>query len=151
MKVISIITRTLKDGKTYEDFRKAWFHTTGFGTSSKLYTSINAFDQREIIVIGFVEILPNQDPMKVLRIDVTERLNNPLDNIIEPEIGRVYGVVVSEDDFSATGSIEYQPPSINGKVTDLNEIAIGLSLAKQLIAQASAERDMKKDQIKNQV
>jgi hypothetical protein len=151
MKVISIITRTLKDGKTYEDFRKAWFHTTGFGTSSKLYTSINAFDQREIIVIGFVEILPNQDPMKVLRIDVKERLDNPLDNIIEPEIGRVYGIVVSEDDFSATGSIEYQPPSINGKVTDLNEIAIGLSLAKQLIAQASAERDMKKDQIKSQV
>ena len=62
MKVISIITRRLKDGKTYEDFRKAWFHTIGFGTSSKLYTSINAFDQREIIVIGFVEILPNQDP-----------------------------------------------------------------------------------------
>jgi hypothetical protein len=151
MKVISIITRRLKDGKTYEDFRKAWFHTTGFGTSSKLYTLINAFDQQEIIVIGFVEILPNQDPMKVLRIDVKERLDNPLDNIIEPEIGRVYGIVVSEDDFSATGSIEYQPPSINGKVTNLNEIAMGLSLAKQLIAQASAERDMKKDQIKSQV
>jgi hypothetical protein len=151
MKVISIITRRLKDGKTYEDFRKAWFHTTGFGTSSKLYTLINAFDQQEIIVIGFVEILPNQDPMKVLRIDVKERLDNPLDNIIDPEIGRVYGIVVSEDDFSATGSIEYQPPSINGKVTNLNEIAMGLSLAKQLIAQASAERDMKKDQIKSQV
>jgi hypothetical protein len=151
MKVISIITRKLKDGKTYEDFRKAWFHSTGFGTSSKLYTSINAFDQREIIVIGFVEILPNQDPMEVLRIDVNERLDSPLDNIIEPEIGRVYGIMVSEDDFSATGSIEYQPPSINGKATDLNEIAIGLTLAKQLIAQASAERDMKKDQINRQV
>jgi len=89
--------------------------------------------------------------MKVLRIDVKERLDNPLDSIIEPEIGRVYGILVSEDDFSATGSIEYQPPSINGIATDLNEIAKGLSLAKQLIAQASAERDMKKDQIKSQV
>jgi hypothetical protein len=149
MKVISIITRRLKDGKSYEDFRKAWFHTTGFGTSNKLYTSINAFDQREIIVIGFVEILPDQDPMKILRIDVKERLDNPLDSIIEPEIGRVYGIVVSEDDFSANGSIEYQPPSINGKVTDLNEIVKGLLLEKQLIAQGSTERDMKKAQIKS--
>jgi hypothetical protein len=150
MKVISIITRKLKDGKTYEDFRQAWFHTIGFGTSSKLYTSINAFDQREIIVVGFVEILPGQDPMTVLRIDVKERLDNPLDHIIEPEIGRIYSILVSEDDFSATGTIKYQPPSINGKVTDLNDISKGLLLAKQLITQASAERDTEKKKINTQ-
>ncbi len=74
---ISIITRKLKEGKTYEDFRRAWFHTVGFGADSKLYTAINAFDPREIIVIGFVEIAAGQDPMKILRIDVKERLMVP--------------------------------------------------------------------------
>ena len=90
MIVISIIARRLKEGKTYEDFRKAWFHTTGFGTASKLYTMINAFDPQEIIVIGFVDITAGQDPMKILRIDVKERLEKPLEQIIEPDIERTY-------------------------------------------------------------
>lgn len=138
---VSIITRRLKEGKTYEDFRKAWYHTVGFGTSSKLYTVINAFDQREIIVVGFVEINPDQDPLSILRIDVKERLDNPLDDVIEPEIGREFGILVSEDDFSADGALGYNPPSIGGKETDLTEIAEGLAAAKKLIAQASKERD----------
>jgi hypothetical protein len=88
MIAISIITRKLRKGKTHEDFRKAWYHTVGFGTTSKLYTAINALDQREIIVVGFVEVKPGQDPMKILRIDVKERLDNPLEAVIEPKIGR---------------------------------------------------------------
>jgi len=142
--IISIITRRLKEGKTYEDFRKAWFHSVGFGTTSKLYTAINAFNPREIIVVGFVEIKPGQDPLKILRIDVKERLDNPLDAVIEPEIGRTYGILVSEDDFSSTGQMKYKPPSINGKETDLKEIAQGLELAQKLITQAAEERDSAK-------
>ena len=140
MIVISIITRRLKEGKKYEDFRKAWFHTTGFGTPSKLYTMINAFDPQEIIVIGFVKITAGQDPMKILRIDVKERLDRPLEQIIEPDIGRTYGILVSEDDFSPAGEVKYKPSSINGKETDFDEIKKGLSLAKKLITQASRER-----------
>jgi len=78
MITVSIITRRLREGKTYEDFRRAWYHSVGFGTSSKLYTAINVFDEREIIVIGFLEVKPGQDPMKILQIDVKERLDNPL-------------------------------------------------------------------------
>jgi hypothetical protein len=144
MITISIITRKLKKGKTYEDFRKAWYHTVGFGTTSKLYTAINALDQREIIVVGFVEVKPGQDPMKILRIDVKERLDNPLETVIEPRIGRKYGILVSEDDFSSTGKIEYKPPSINGKKTDFTEVSQGLALAQKLITQAAAEREKAK-------
>jgi len=32
---VSILTRRLREGKTYDDFRKAWFHTTGFGVEGK--------------------------------------------------------------------------------------------------------------------
>jgi hypothetical protein len=141
MMVISILTRRLKRGKTYEDFRKAWYHTAGFGTPSKLYSAINAFDQREIIVVGLVNIQPEQNPMDILRIDVKERLNHPLEAVIEPEIGRTFGIVVSEDDFSPASEMEFKPASINGKETDFKEIAQGLVMARKLISHAAAERD----------
>jgi hypothetical protein len=141
MLVVSILTRRLKKGKTYEDFRKAWYHTVGFGTPAKLYSAINAFDQREIIVIALGEIGPGQDPMKILRIDVKERLDHPLEAVIEPEIGRTFGIVVSEDDFSPAGEIEFKPAAINGKKTNFGEIAQGLALARELFTQAAAERD----------
>jgi hypothetical protein len=79
--------------------------------------------------------------MKILRIDVKERLDNPLNDIIEPEIGRTFGVVVAEDDFSQMGKLEYKPASVNGKETDFEEISQGLALAQKLIAQAAQERD----------
>ena len=44
--------------------------------------------------------------MKMLQIEIKERLDNPLDAVIEPKIGRTFGILVSEDDFSATGKIE---------------------------------------------
>jgi len=109
VKAVSIIRRRLKEGKTYEDFRKAWYHTVGFGTASKLFTVINAFDQREIIVIGFVHVDPGQDVRSISRIDVKERLENPLDAVIEPEIGREFGLLVSEDDFSPPAHLRIIP------------------------------------------
>lgn len=64
MITVSIITRRPKERKTYEDFRKAWFHTVGFGTASTLYTVINAFDPREIIVIGLLKWTPAMTPWR---------------------------------------------------------------------------------------
>ena len=141
MIVVSILTRRLKQGKTYQDFRKAWYHTVGFGTPGKLYSAINAFDPQEVIVIGIGEIKSEQDAVKMLKIDVKERLEHSLEAVIEPEIGRSFGIVVSEDDFSPSGKIEYNAASINGKETDFEEVAQGLALTKKLITMASQERD----------
>jgi hypothetical protein len=141
---VSILTRRLREGKTYEDFRKAWYHTVGFGTSCKLYTAINVLDQREIIVMAIGEVKPEQDPLRLLRIDVKERLEHPLEAVIEPEMGRTFGILVSEDDFSPAGKIEYKPASINGKETDFKEIAQGLASAQKLITQALKDRDRAK-------
>jgi hypothetical protein len=79
-----------------------------------------------------------------LEIDVKERLNNPLDDIIEPVIERKFGILVSEDDFSAAGFIAYRSPCVCGNKTDLNEISGNLAEIAQMIAQVSAERDRKK-------
>lgn len=142
---VSIITRRLKEGKTYEDFRKAWYHTVGFGTSSKLYTALNINDPREIIVMGFVES-KIEDFMKGLEIDVKERFENPLDDVIEPEIGRKFGMVISEDDFSDEGAIQYKEPSINGNETDIKSVYKNIVQVAEFISNASAERDkLKRD------
>jgi hypothetical protein len=140
MITVAIISRRLKEGKTYADFRKAWYHTVGFGTSSKLYTMINAFDPREIIVMGFIDT-ERDKLLSTANIDVKERLANPLDDVIEPEIGRKFGILVSEDDFSSVGAIEYKPPSVGGIETDLEEVLRNLSEYKNVITNASKERD----------
>lgn len=140
MKTVSIITRRLKEGKTYEDFRKAWYHTVGFGTPTNMVTALNVYDPREIIVMGFVET-DLEKFEEGLKIDVKERLENPLDDVIEPEIGRKFGIIISEDDFSDEGKLGYKKPTIDDKDTDLNEILGDLTTLKEMITKASAERD----------
>ena len=68
----SDLSARLKEGKTYEDFGKAWYHTVGFGTGNAMYAVIDAFDPREIIVIGFTETTA-ENVMAKLKIDVKER------------------------------------------------------------------------------
>jgi len=140
---VAILTRRLKEGKTYEDFRKAWYHTVGFGTGNRMYTVVNAFDSREIIVIGFTETTV-ENVMAELKIDVKERLNHSLDAVIEPTIGRTFGLLVSEDDFSAEGAIDYRPPTLLGEETDLEQFAQDLKRVADAISEASAERDRAK-------
>jgi hypothetical protein len=101
---------------------------------------ISAADRREIIVIGFVETDLNRY-MAGLEIDVKERLANPPDDIIVPEIGRQFGIHVSEDDFSAVGPIACTPPSVNGQETDLTGVLHDLAEISRMITQASALRD----------
>ncbi len=140
MQTVAIITRRLKEGKTYDDFRKAWYHTVGFGTPSRLYTALNVSDPREIIVLGFVE-MSLEMLESTLAIDVRERLDNPLDEVIEPGIGRQFGLVISEDDFSASGPIDYKPPSIGGRETDFHAVDRDLEEVAAALAWASKERE----------
>jgi hypothetical protein len=141
MITVSVVKRRLKEGKTYEDFRKAWYHTVGFGTKCKLYTSINVRDPREIIVIAFAE-LTLENASKTLDIDIKERTVNTLDDVIEPDIGRSFSVMISEDDFSGVGDTQYQSPSIDGQETNLPEIFDEISHMKDIV-EAAAERRKK--------
>lgn len=140
MMTVAIVTRKLKPGKTYEDFRKAWYHTVGFGAKTRMYTAINVFDPTEIIVMGFVESEVNKF-MDGLKIDVKERLENPLEDVIEPEIVRQFGMVISEDDFSHEGSITYKDATISNKKTDMKQVYEDVSKIAQMIKKASQERD----------
>nr|WP_321350793.1 ROK family protein [uncultured Methanoregula sp.] len=153
---VSIITRRLREGKTYEDFRKAWFHTTGFGIagkdgktgSNRMYSMINLFDPREVIVIGFATATPGQME-EALKIEVKFRGENPMDAVIEPEIGRKFAALVSEDDFSAAGQIPYKPPSVGGRETDMADFAQALQVVAKIFANASEKRDAVNEARKN--
>lgn len=145
---VSILTRRLKVGKTYDDFRKAWFHTTGFGldgtdvegSSNRMYTLINIFDPREVIVLGFATTTLGQLE-DALNIDVKFRGENPLDSVIEPEIGRKFCALIAEDDFSAIGEIPFKPACIGGKETDMAAFGNDLQAVAALYAAASEKRD----------
>src|ERR1039458_6259552 len=97
---VAIVKGGLKAGRTYEDFRKVWYHGVGFGTNSHMFTVLDVADPREVIVIGLNETSLEQ-PGDLIALDAREREANPLDEVIEPEIGRTFGILVAEDDFSA--------------------------------------------------
>jgi hypothetical protein len=82
--------------------------------------------------------------------DVKERLANPLNEVIEPEIVRKFGILLAEDDFSADGTIAYRPPSSRGKESDPARIIKELATVQAAIQQASAERDAARDKKKRE-
>ncbi|MGA2514376.1 MAG: ROK family protein [Candidatus Limnocylindrales bacterium] len=133
---VAIIKRTLKDGKTYEDFRRAWYHKVGFGTRNRVFTVLNGANPREIIVIGLTETTLEL-ASELLSIDANERQDNPLADVIEPEIDRTYGILISEDDFSARGAIEYKPATVDGKETDLAEVAAFVEEGTKLLTESA--------------
>jgi hypothetical protein len=133
MITVAIVRRRLKPGKTYDDFRRAWYHTTGFGTKKTMLTVLNALDPREIIVIGLTEAIAEQAP-GVLTIDSAERKQHPLDELIEPQIERTFGVLVAEDDFSAAGPIDYQPATVGGAPVDLAELTRDIERGRSILA-----------------
>ena len=118
---VAILKRTLKEGKTYEDFRRAWYHSTGFGTQNTMLTALNAANPREIVVIALTSV-SLEDAGQLLAIDAKERAENPLTDIIESEIDRTFGLLIAEDDFSAAGALSYQPPAVHGELVDLAEV-----------------------------
>jgi hypothetical protein len=147
MKFITIIHRRLREGKTFDDYRKAWFHTTGFGAPTTMYTVVNAFDPRELISVavgggGEGDFEEMKSKMKsILDIDLKERNASPLDDIVEETIVRHFGLVIAEDDFSPAGLLQYVPPSVDGVRTDYGEFVKMSAELAEIIAEAARKRD----------
>lgn len=147
MKFITIIHRRLREGKTFEDYRKAWFHARGFGAPTTMYTVVNTFDPREIISVAvgggdggtFEEMKSRMSA--ILDIDVRERNASPLDDIVEDTIVRHFGLVIAEDDFSPAGPLEYVAPGVDGKRTDYGAFVKMSAELALLIADAAKRRD----------
>jgi hypothetical protein len=140
-KGVAIITRTLREGKTFDDYRKAWYHTHGFGVPTNMLTVINIHNPRQIISIGIMEIDDIERLPSILQIDIKERLANPLDDVIENEIVRQFGIIVSEDDFSMAGKIPPKPPTVNGEEVHYSDMEEVIRIAAKMFTEAAEERD----------
>ena len=140
MVFVAILKRTLKDGQTYEDFRRAWYHKVGLGTENRMFTVLNAANPREIVVIALTETTLEL-ASDLLSIDANERRDNPMADVIEPEIDRTFGILISEDDFSAAGSIEHKPATVNGKEIDIAEVARFIQEGTKLLTDSLRDRN----------
>lgn len=147
MKYIAIIHRRIREGKTFDDYRKAWFHATGFGAPTTMYTVVNAFDPQELISVAvgggggstFEEMMSKMK--SILDTDLRERNVSPLDDIVEETIVRHFGLIIAEDDFSPAGLLEYVAPSVDGKQSNYDEFVKMSAELAGLIAEAAARRD----------
>jgi hypothetical protein len=140
MKFVAIIHRRLREGKTYDDYCKAWFHTNGFGVPTTMYSVINALNPREIISIGIIETELDQLP-KIFDIDIDERSKSLLNKVIEETIIRHFGVMVAEDDFSSAGTLAYQQAQVDGKKTNFDDIEKLMHIGAEMLTKAGQKRD----------
>jgi hypothetical protein len=130
---VSIVTRTLREGKTHNDFRRAWYHSVGFGTTNKMLSMLNVANPREVIVVGLTDV-SEESANDLIALDAKERREHSLDDVIEPEIQRTFAILVSEDDFSASGEIDFKPPTVGNEVTDMVEVNEALRIGAELLA-----------------
>jgi hypothetical protein len=99
--VISVLTRRLREGKTYGDFREAWLPDQGFGVPTRVVTGRALDDDREIVNIGFVELEDGDLESQLKRIAPQEqRRHDRIDEIIEPKLTRHFYVQIADDDFT---------------------------------------------------
>ncbi len=101
MIVISVLTRRLREGKTYEDFREAWLPDQGFGFPTRVLSAQRVDDEREVITIGFSELSEEEAEAQFQRIGPQEeRRHDRIDAVALPEMTRHFYVQVAEDDFT---------------------------------------------------
>jgi hypothetical protein len=99
--VISILTRRLREGKTYEDFREAWLPDQGFGFPTRVVSAQSAEDEREIVTIGFSELSEEEVEAQYQRIQPQEEVRHDrIEAVVEPGMTRRFYLQLAEDDFT---------------------------------------------------
>src|SRR5262249_46835776 len=53
-----VFVRRLREGKTYDDFRAAWYPDEGFGVPARVLAGATLDDPRTIVTVGFVDADP---------------------------------------------------------------------------------------------
>lgn len=111
---VAILVRRLREGKSYEDFVKAWYPDKGFGYASgrgpTVATSVS--DPREIVTVGYFELEPSEDlDAAVKRIAGQEAVRHErIDEVIESTSLRGLYEVDEEFDFTSDESVAAGKP-----------------------------------------
>jgi hypothetical protein len=99
--IISILTRRLREGKTYADFRDAWKPDKGFGVATRVVSAQSLEDPREIVTISFSDLDVSDIEAFLARVGPQETVRHDrIDAVIEPEMTRRFYVQVADDDLT---------------------------------------------------
>lgn len=99
--LVSIFVRRLKEGKTYQDFRVAWYPDKGFGIPTRVINATRADDPQEILSVGFVALPPGEIEKFVSQIAAQEQVRHDrIDEVIETTMLRGYYVIQNDDDLT---------------------------------------------------
>ena len=98
---VSVIVRRLKDGKTYDDFRTAWYPDKGFGVPVRVISAVSNADEREIISVGFVDVAADELDQSLVSVAAAEAVRHDrIAEVIESTVHRGIYEVRDEDDLS---------------------------------------------------
>ena len=99
--IIGILTRRLREGKTYENFRDAWLPEKGFGVPTRVVSAQGLEDPCEIVTVGFTDIGPDDVEAFLARVGDQESVRHErIDEVIEPEMTRAFYIQVADDDLT---------------------------------------------------
>ena len=98
-----VFVRRLREGKTYEDFREAWYPEVGFGVPSRVLSGSNIFEQREIVTVGFVDADVTDLQSLGTRLAAQEaKRHDRIAEVIESTEVRIFFTLEDDSDFSGT-------------------------------------------------
>jgi hypothetical protein len=100
--IISVLTRRLKEGKTYADFRAAWLPDKGFGVPTRVVSGVSMEDPRDVITVGFTDLDEAAAAAFLSRVGPQEQSRHDrLDDVIEPGGTRGFYLQVADDDLTS--------------------------------------------------
>ncbi len=96
-----VFVRRLREGKTYEDFRDAWYPDAGFGVPARILSGPGIADAREIMTIGFVDVEPDRLEHLGERVLAAEAVRHDrIEEVVESTELRTFFVVEGDHDFT---------------------------------------------------
>ena len=99
--IVAVFRRRLREGKTFEDFKRAWEAEQGFGVPARVFNAVSLADEREILSVGFVAIEPGELAAGSERVAGQEaRRHERIDDVIESTELRAMYRLAGEHDFS---------------------------------------------------
>ena len=99
--IVSVIVRRLREGSTFEDFRRAWYPERGFGVPSRVHERRSPRRPAEILSIGFLDVTP--DDLDDLAADIAAaeaKRHYRIEGVIESTELRALYEIVDDEDFT---------------------------------------------------
>jgi hypothetical protein len=110
---LTVLVRRLREGKSYQDFVRAWYPDKGFGFGGRgPMLARNIDDEREILAFGLVD-LPDVDAVREALSRVAEQeavRHDRIDEVIESTAVRGLYELVDEFDFSTDEAVSRGRP-----------------------------------------